>query len=386
MDGDGRLRVVQLITRLIVGGAQETALLTAALADGSRFEHVLVTGPQTGPEGSLHDQARDRGVALMVVPELVREVDPRRDLSVVPALVRLFRRLAPDVVHTHSSKAGIVGRWAARRAAVPRIVHTVHGWPFHAHQHPAVAAGWRTLERVTAPLADRLVVVAETDRAKGLAAGIGRPDQYVTVRSGLELSGYGADALSRAAVRHELGLPPDAVVLGAVNRLSAQKDPLTLVRALATPLGRSPSTRLLLVGDGPLRAQVEAQIEQLGVSSQVVLTGLRLDVPRLLTAMDVFVSTSRWEGLPRTVLQAMATGVPVVATATDGIVDVVASERTGLLAPVGDAAAVGAHAQRLIEDVGLRGRLVRAAAQQLPDFDATGMVRQLEELYQADHR
>jgi glycosyltransferase involved in cell wall biosynthesis len=270
---------------------------------------------------------------------------------------------------------------AARRAGVGRVLHTVHGWPFHEHQHPAAAATWRALERRTAPLADRLVVVADADREKGLEAGIGRPEQYATVRSGLELLLYGADPAARAQVRAELGLRQDAVVLGAVNRLSPQKDPLTLVRGLARVLRERPGTRLLLVGDGPLRSEVEREVETLGVAPQVVMTGLRRDVPRLLAAMDAFVSASRWEGLPRTVLQAMATALPVLATAVDGVVDVVQDGRTGLLVPPGDAAALGRAALRLVDDPASRDALADRARLRLPEFDATRMVRELEVLY-----
>jgi glycosyltransferase involved in cell wall biosynthesis len=376
-----RIRVAHVITRLILGGAQETVLLAAALADRSRFDPVVVTGPQTGPEGSLHEELAARGVEVIVVPELVRQVSPWDDLRSVRTLALLFRRLQVDVVHTNSSKAGVVGRLAARRAQVPRVLHTVHGWPFHDHQHPAAAAMWRALERRTAPLAYRLVVVAESDRVKGLAAGVGRPEQYVTVRSGLELSLYRADSATRVEVRSELGLPDDGLVLGAVNRLSPQKDPLTLVRGLARVLRERPDTRLLLVGEGPLRAEVEREAATLGVAQQVVMTGLRRDVPRLLAAMDVFVSASRWEGLPRTVLQAMATGLPVLATTADGVVDVVQDGQTGLLVPSGDAAALGRAAVRLADDPGLRDALADRARLRVPEFDAGRMVRELERLY-----
>lgn len=376
-----RVRVAHVITRMIVGGAQETVLLAAALADRERFEPVVVTGPQLGPEGSLLPQLAARGVPVVVVPSLVRQVSPRRDAVVVRALAEVFRARAIDVVHTNSSKAGIAGRWAARRARVPRVVHTVHGWPFHEHQPRPVAGAWRLLERRAAPLADALVVVAETDRTKGLEAGIGRPGQYVTLRSGLELDLYGPQPTVREQVRAELGLPAESVVVGAVNRLSPQKDPVTLVRALGPLLRARPGLRLLLVGDGPLRTEVEAAVAELGVAAQVVLPGLRDDVPRLLAAMDVFVTASLWEGLPRTVVQAMATRLPVVATAADGIVDVVRDGVTGLLAAPGDAASLRHAVGALLDRPDRGAALAEAAADQLPDFDAARMVRGLEAIY-----
>lgn len=366
---------------MIVGGAQETVLLAAALADRSRFDPVIVCGPQTGSEGSLHDEARRRGIELLVVPELVREVQPVKDARVIPALTRLFRQLGFDVVHTNSSKAGIVGRVAARRAGVGRVVHTVHGWPFHDQQRAIVATAWRSLERRSALLADRLVVVADTDREKGLAAGIGRPQQYLTVRSGLELGEYDAARPLRSAVRTEFRLPDDAQVVGAVNRLSPQKDPLTLVEAFAAVRAERPQTHLLVVGDGPLRAQVEQRISRLGLADAVTLAGLRDDVPRLLQAMDVFLSASLWEGLPRTIVAAMATGVPVVATLADGVGDVVRDGSTGLSFARGDARAAAAAVTCLLDDARRADDLARAALALIPEFDAVRMTRALEALY-----
>jgi glycosyltransferase involved in cell wall biosynthesis len=376
-----RLRVAHIITRMIVGGAQETVLLAASLADRSRFDPVVVCGPQTGPEGSLHDEVRRRGIELVVLPELVRQVAPATDLRAVRALTCELRRLAPDVVHTNSSKAGIIGRVAARRAGVPRVLHTVHGWPFHDHQSAPVRRVWQELERRTAPLVDRLVVVADADREKGLAVGIGRPEQYVIVRSGLELADYERPPLNAAEVRAEMGWPEAAPVVGAVNRLSPQKDPLTLVEAFAVVARRRPDVRFLVAGDGPLRPQVEARIAELGLSDRIGLAGLRDDVPRLLRAFDVFVSASRWEGLPRTIIAAMASGVPVVATPADGVVDVVQDGVSGLVAPVGDAGALGQAVLRLLDDAELRVRVVEDAAARVQEFDARRMVRDLERLY-----
>jgi glycosyltransferase involved in cell wall biosynthesis len=379
---DGRrIRVAHVITRMIVGGAQETALLAAALADRTRFDPLLVCGPQTGPEGSLHDEVRRRGVELVVLPDLVREVHPMHDARALPALTRLFRERAVDVVHTNSSKAGIVGRVAARRARVPTVIHTVHGWPFHEHQPRALAATWRAVERRMAPLTDHLVVVADVDREKGLAVGIGKPDQYVTIRSSLELSRYDPERTLRDEVRDELRLPLDAPVLGAVNRLSAQKDPLTLLAAFSAVRAAAPDARLLLVGDGPLDRAVRRRVESLGLQNAVTMTGLRSDVPRLLQALDVFVSTSLWEGLPRTIIEAMATGVPVVATPADGVVDVVDDGRTGRLVRAGDPQAVAAAALDLLRKPRLGARLGQAACARAQEFDAVRMTRALESLY-----
>ena len=375
------LRVAHVITRMIVGGAQETVLLSAALSDPELVLPVVLCGPQTGAEGSLLPKARDRGVRVVVVPQLVRQPAPLQDLAVVPALARRLRAERIDIVHTHSSKAGIVGRLAARAARLP-VVHTVHGWSFHDGQSTAVQRVAIALERATAPLAARLLVVAEADRLKGLRAGVGKPDQYRLIRSGLELSLYAPDPATRREVRAELALPQDALIVGSVNRLSPQKDPLTLLRAVAPLLRARSDARLLMVGDGPLRADVEAALATEQVRAQVLLLGLRDDVPRLLTAMDIFVSASRWEGLPRTILQATATGLPVVATAVDGVVDLLRHEHTGLLAAPGDARGLGDGLARLTDAPELGRTLAARAAQRLPEFDARTMADQTARLYE----
>ena len=376
-----RIRVAHVITRMIVGGAQETVLLAAALADTSAFEPIIVCGSETGSEGSLHEEVRRRGVELVVVPELVREVDPRADALVIPALARLFRDRDVHVVHTNSSKAGVVGRIAARRAGVKSVVHTVHGWPFHDHQRRAMVRVWKQLERHSAPLADRLVVVADADRRKGLAAGIGRPEQYVTVRSGLELGDYDPTRAQRADVRAEFGLPVDVPVVGTVSRLSPQKDPITLIEAFATLRQQHPTARLLLVGDGPLAGEVTARVAALGLSDAVVMTGLRHDVPRLLQGMDVFLSCSLWEGLPRTIIAAMATGIPVVATPADGVRDVIRDHETGRVFPMERPEIAAWATGHLLKDPKVAAMLAGAALELTHEFDATHMAERLAEVY-----
>ncbi|MEO6462159.1 MAG: glycosyltransferase, partial [Candidatus Eisenbacteria bacterium] len=280
------IRVTNVITRMIVGGAQETALLTCALIDRERFPSSIVCGPQTGSEGDLFAECAARGVPLEVEPSLVREVSPLKDALCVARLVARFRRTRPDIVHTHSSKAGIVGRAAARGAGVPVVIQTVHGWGFNPLQGAVERALYVGLERATAPLADALVVVAEPSRAVGRQLGIGQPHQYHLVRSGIELDDYRRDPAAGRAIRAELSLPGDAFVFGAVGRLSEQKAPQDALAAFAR---LAPGTFLVFVGDGPLRAAVEEQARVLGVAERVRFTGLRRDVGAFLSAFDAFV-------------------------------------------------------------------------------------------------
>jgi glycosyltransferase involved in cell wall biosynthesis len=376
-----RLRVLNIITRMIVGGAQETVLLAGALMDRRRFSLEILTGPQTGAEGSLHDEARARGIPLHVEPSLVRELDPLQDALALARLTRFLIRGGYDLVHTHTAKAGTLGRIAARMAGVPVVVHTVHGWVFTA-EHPASHSRvYLELERMLASWCEALVVVAENDREEGLALGVGRPRQYELIRSGIELEAYRDPPLSRAEARRRIGLPEDAFVVGSVGRLSPPKCPEVAVAAFHRLAARCPRARLVVVGDGWQRGEVEAEVARLGLADRVYLLGLRMDVPVMLRAFDAYLLTSSHEGLPRTLPQAMAAGLPIVATRVGGVPNAVEDGRTGWLAAAGDAEALGDRLLRLAADPEGARRMGEAGRAKVEEFSAGRMSRQLEELY-----
>ncbi len=375
------VRVLHPITRLIIGGAQENTLLTAHLLDKARWQVDVICGPQTGPEGSLMDEARQRDIPLTVEPVLVREVNPFKDFLAFVWLTRKIKKGQYTIVHTHSSKAGILGRWAAKAAAVPIIVHTVHGWGHHDRQHPLVQKFYILLEKFTLPITDQLIAVSPQDVEKGLAAGIGRPDNYVVIRSGIELDRFGHPQHPRKQVRAGLGIPPKAPVVGTVTRLSPQKAPLDFVQAAGIIAKTMPNVYFIIVGDGPLRPQVEALARQLGIADRLILTGLRRDVPELLNAFDVFALSSLWEGLPRVLPQALATGLPVVATAIDGNAEAVQDGVNGLLVPPGKPAALAQQIKNLLENPTLAVQLGKAGRLRAAEFGAVKMVEDLSALY-----
>lgn len=375
--------VLHAITRLIVGGAQETVLHIAEMLDPARYRVEVICGPQTGSEGSLIEVFHDRGVPLSIEPALVRQIAPLKDLLALIRLTYFIRQGNYAIVHTNSSKAGIVGRLAARLAGTPVIVHTVHGWSFHEHMSPLVRWTYILLERLAARFTDALIVVARPDIDKGLRAGIGRPEQYHLIRSAIPLDEFNPASVDRAAVRRELGLPLDAPVLGNVGRFSAQKNPLDWVRVAGRVARARPDCRFLLVGDGPLRPQVEAALAEEGIAAQTVLTGLRRDVPRMLAAMDVFLLTSLWEGLPRVIPQAMAMQVPVVANRADGTAEAVQHGETGYLVEPGDVESAAAYCLELLNDPARRSEMgQRGRARALAEFDVRQMVAQIAALYE----
>lgn len=378
-----RLPVLHPITRLIVGGAQENTLYTAALLYPARYKVEVLSGPQTGSEGSLIEEARQRGIALTIYPHLLRQVSPLNDLRTLIFLTRYIRQGKFAIVHTHSSKAGILGRLAARLAGTPVIVHTVHGWSFHDYMSPIVRAVYIFLERWMARFTGALIAVAERDIEKGRQARIGRPEQYHLIRSAIPLDEFDPAKTDRTAVRAELGLPAEAVVIGNVGRFSPQKNPLDWVK-IAGMIGRArPQARFLLVGDGPLRGEVEAALRAEGLWERAILPGLRRDVPRWMAAMDVFLISSLWEGLPRVLPQAMAMGLPIVANRADGTVEAVRDSETGYLCAPGDLNGMAARCIDLVDkpllrqEMGGRGR--EFAAQ---EFDLNRMIHQIDRLYE----
>ncbi len=378
-----QVRVLHIITRLIVGGAQENTILTASMLDRSRWAVDLLSGPQTGSEGSLIEEVRERGIPLRLEPTLVRHINPLRDLPALVRLARFIRHGRYQIVHTHSSKAGILGRWAARLAGAPIVVHTVHGWGFHDHLSPLARRALITLERWTAPLTDALVVVAERDMEKGLRAGIGRPGQYHLIRSGIPVEEFTLAGIDGGAVREELGLPRHVPVLGNVGRFSAQKNPLDWVRVAGRVARELPDCHFLLVGDGPQRAQVEKSLAQQDLSRRTVLAGLRRDVPEMMAAMDVFLMTSLWEGLPRVIPQAMAMHIPVVATNVDGVVEAVDHGQSGYLCEPDDLEGLAAHCLALLRDPALRQTMGwQNREKSVREFDLPRMIARLADLYE----
>jgi len=378
-----QIPVLHIITRLILGGAQETVMLTADLLNQRPGWHVeVLSGPQTGSEGSLIENVRERGVPLTLEPSLVREVDPLKDLLAFVRLTRFIRAGGYAVVHTNSSKAGILGRWAAWLAGLfgprPVIVHTVHGWGHHDRQRPIVRRVFTLLEQLTAPITDKLIVVSPLNTEKGLRDGIARAEKYVTIRSGIDLERFRHPERPREAVRAELGIPADAPVVGTVTRLSAQKAPLDFVAAAAAVAEAPPQVHFVVVGDGPLRPQVEAEIAARGLRDRVHLTGLRRDIPDLMHSFDVFALSSLWEGLPRVLPQAMAAALPIVATAVDGNAEAVREGVNGLLTPPGQPEAFAAALLELLGDPEVARRMGRAGLEMVDEFGARRMVEEIE--------
>ncbi len=319
---DAKPRIHHVITRLIAGGAQENTILSCqALRD--RYEILLISGPPEGPEGSLVEDARRRGVEVRIVDELVRPVSPALDVRAFARLRWMFEAERPDLVHTHSSKAGILGRAAAWAARVPAVVHTNHGLPFYAEQSlPARALYW-ALEKAATGVTDAVVCVGEEMRRQSIAARLGRAGLFDVIYSGIETELF-IDAGSGRAC---LSLPEDVPVVGVVSRLARHKGHRFLVEAAP------PGVHLLFVGGGEERPALERQVAERGLRATFTGHVPPEAVPELIASMDVLVHPSLWEGLPRAAVQALLVGRPVVAFDCDGAREVVIDGVTGRLVP-----------------------------------------------------
>ncbi|HEY5912954.1 MAG TPA: glycosyltransferase family 4 protein [Verrucomicrobiae bacterium] len=378
------MRVTHVITRLIVGGAQENTVASVlGLRRMPGLQVDLISGPATGPEGSLgHLCAAEPGL-LTTLPQLVRRINPWTDWLALRALTRTFLGTHPDIVHTHSGKAGLLGRLAAARASVPVVIHTIHGPSFGAFQGPLANALFTTAERRAARVTTHFVVVCDAMKEQYLAAGIGEPAQYTKILSGFELGPF-LSATNDLRLRDRLGIRPDDLVIGKIARLFKLKGHDDLF-AVATNLVRAcPRIKFLLVGDGPWRGRFEAKACALGLQDRFVFAGLvpPEKVASFVGVMDVLVHLSAREGLARALPQAMAAGRPVVAYDADGAGEVCRDGETGFLVRRGDLETVQKRLLQLAEDPELRNRLGRAGREFVRGrFGVDRMVEDLYSLY-----
>jgi len=382
-----KLRVMHIITRLILGGAQENTLLTVeALQRREGWDARLVTGPPLGPEGELLTRARENGVAVDVIDPMRRAINPWRDLAAYRALCRAIREYRPHVVHTHSSKAGILGRHAAKRCGVPCIVHTIHGLPFHPYETPLKNRLYIFLEKKAAKKCDLIITVADAMTEQALAAGVGERSVFRTIYSGIEIDMFRPlSAKERDDVRRRLGVPPDAAVICKVARLFELKGHEFLLRAMPRIIEKIPSARLVLVGDGVLRGELAETAEKLGMAGRVVFAGLvPPDEMRDYVGMsDVVVHCSLREGLARVLPQALLCGVPVVSYDIDGAREAVIDGETGRLVPPESVDELAEAIVELLTDRGEARRMAeRGRRRCLEMFDAGKMADQIALAYE----
>lgn len=389
------MTILHLITRLIFGGAQHNTVMSCAAQVAAGHTVHLGVGPTVGPEGDLYAEAEQAGAVLHHIPSLVREASSLSDWRCYRALRRLIREVEPDVVHTHSSKAGIIGRAAAwkeggkqgRRA----VVHTVHGLGFNDRQRPAVRRLYVGLERYAAKRCHRLIAITPQMVDAFEHHRIAPRDRFTVVPSGVQLERFGpSPSGTREAVREQYGVPADALVVGLLGRLDAlkgQRDLIEIYPRLAERLKKKHPARpvhLLFIGDGFDRPNVEQTIADAGLADRATITGLvpYEQVARVLSAVDVSVLPSYQEGQSRTLVESLLCGVPVVGYAAGGIPSIIREGVTGRLVPVGDKPALGdAIAEVLTQPDEARWMTEVGAAHVRKRFDVSMMAESIQGVY-----
>jgi len=379
----GRVKVVRVIARLNIGGPAIHVINLTADLDPARFESLLVTGTESRGEGSLLDEARARGIDPVVIPAMVGDLTlNQRDLKALTALYRLFRRERPHIVHTHTAKAGVLGRVAARLAGVPLVVHTYHGHVLHGYYTPHRNWLLRRMERGLGVLSDRLIAVSEQVKRDLVRYHVARAGKVTVIPLGLDLEPFLASAGQRGKLRRELRLSNGELLVGIVGRIFPIKNHRLFLEAAARVAAELEGARFLVVGDGVLRPAMEDYARALGIADRVVFTGWRRDLSVIYPDLDVLVVSSNNEGTPVSAIEAMATGCPVVATSVGGLPDLIADGETGCLVPPSDPAGLATSIIRLLRDRETARRMGKAAQATVGErFAVERLCRDVEGLY-----
>lgn len=380
------MRIVHIITRMIVGGAQENTRFNCLdLVRDYGDDVTLITGPSLGAEGSLLDKYQDPDLKTILVPELIRSIRPWTDLRAARILQKHLTQLRPDVVHTHSAKAGILGRSVAWKLKIPCVVHTVHGAPFHPYQAWPVRKLYQICERWAARRCHRLISVADAMTDLLVEAKIAERSKFVTIYSGMDIEPFLNADQNRLQLRKDLGIRPEDIVVGKIARLFHLKGHQYLLACAQRVVQADPRIRFLLVGDGILRESLEKEIASMGLKNHFIFTGLvpPHEIPELIGAMDMLMHVSLREGLARALPQALLAGKPVISYDIDGAKEVVIEDQTGILLPpksiqpLGDAILKLANDADLRTRLGLQGRLLCQER-----FGHQSMTKQIRRLYQ----
>ena len=380
------MRIAHIITRMIIGGAQENTLLNCLdLIREHGDDVLLITGPAVGPEGDLLSQGRAGELPFEVLPNLLRAIHPVRDWKAKQSIRAAIRKFKPDVVHTHSAKAGLLGRYVAWNEKVPAVIHTVHGAPFHPYQPRVAREFFRRCEKWAARRCHRLISVADAMTDQLVTAGVAPREKFKTIYSGMDVEPFLSSGDHRERLRAKYNLTDQHVVIGKIARLFHLKGHDDLITAAETVVKQVPNVRFLLVGDGILRESLTSRIRSLGLQEHFVFTGLvpPSEVPPLIGAMDALVHTSYREGLARALSQTLIAGKPVVSYDVDGAREVCISNETGFLIPPADTQALADALGKLAGDAQLRQRLGHEGQSRFTEqFRHQTMTRQIREVYE----
>ena len=388
-----KTRIVHIITRLDKGGSAENTLLTVSLMDHKKYEIFLIHGLSLESNMSIMEEeaisldmslVEGKGVRLFALPSLVRRLSFKNDLLAFISIYRLIKRIKPHIVHTHTSKAGFLGRLAAYLARVPIIIHTPHGHVFHSYYGPVMTKIFIVAERILSLTTDRITALTNRERDEHIEEGIASIKKYVIIHSGVPLDRLMNVYIDVEAGKKKLGIPLNSNVIGVVGRLVPIKGHEYLVAAAKGIIKEFDNTVFVFVGDGYLESRLQRQAESIGVRDNIVFTGWRKDAVEIIALFDVLVVPSLNEGMGKVLVEGMALGKPIVASSVGGITDLVNNGDNGLLVPPRDHDALEEAVLKLIRNKNLARELgENGKANVYPEYDLFVMVRQIENLYES---
>ncbi len=378
-----KIKVLHTITKIGVGGASENTLLSAKLLNPEIYDVSVLCGAKCDDKMDVEEFLGQK-IDIHYSNTLVREISPIKDILHLFEMIRYLRKNGVDIIHTHSSKAGILHRIAAKIAGVAYIVHSIHGWSFNDRMSSKVKSLYVSLERFVEKFTDKLIAVTEFDIIKGLDEKISTKEKYVKIHSSIEIDKYTAISKSNPELRNEFGIKENEIIVGTVSRMDTQKAPQDFVSVAKAVCDKFDKVKFIFVGDGPLRNEVEHKIESLGLKDKIILTGIRTDVNNFMNLFDIFILTSLWEGLPRVFSQAMAAKLPIVATNVNGAPEAIIDGKNGFLLEPKDISGLSDRITHLIENQDKRLEYGKYGFENiLPDFDINDMIQKIDDLYQS---
>ncbi len=377
-------KVIRVIARLNVGGPAIHVILLSAGLNPERYETILVSGQEAPEEGNMLSLAHEKGITPVILPQLGRELSPIRDLWTLWRLYRLFRKEKPDIVHTHTAKAGFAGRLAALMAGVPIIVHTFHGHVLHGYFGKMKTGFFRLAEKLMAGLSTQIITVSEQCKNELLLYKIGTSESICTIPLGLELERFQHRSPEyKQQIREKFDIPQNAFLVGMIARMVPIKKHEDLFRAIPKVLEIYPDTYFLIVGDGERRYYLHDLAKELNITHRCIFTGFREDQEKIYSALDLVVLTSANEGLPVAVIESLSSGLPVVATCVGGVPELIIDGETGYIVEAGNINSIAEGLIKAISNPQKTAAMGQSAQEKtIQNFSITRLLNDIDELYQ----
>lgn len=377
-----KVKILHIITRLDKGGSSENTLLTASGLDKKRFDVTLIFGKTNDPDGQVKSALSNNEINYHIIPQLIREVNPWSDLIAFLKLYVIMKKENFNIVHTHTSKAGILGRWAAKLAGVKVIIHTPHGHIFYGYFGPIRNKLFILLERLTARITDKIITLTQRGKDEHIKFKISKADKFMPIYSGIELEKFIDANYDPVLARESLGISPNGPVIGTITRLEPVKGNIYLIEAIPHIIKIFPTLKVIIAGDGTQRKMIENRIEALSLTRNVVLLGATNEVSKVLSALDIFVLSPLNEGMGRCLLEAMAMSKPVIATSVGGISEIVEDNVTGLLVPPKDSRKLAKAIIYLLANKEKAVEMGQTARKRLNhNFSSKAMIDEISALY-----